>query len=116
MRWGRFGKCIGIGLVLWLGLVTSAVQPTRGDQGQAPPAGAHRLIRIGPQALVSEDENGKLRMVEEPAPERSRIEMLEAMLGAAAAGVLYTIYDGLGPAPPTPLGVTIFPAGDAGKR
>ncbi|HSY41555.1 MAG TPA: hypothetical protein VLA79_18580 [Polyangia bacterium] len=67
-----------------------AEQPsTRGDETEpAPPPGASRLISIGPQALVREDDHGNLTMVDEPEPQSSKSQVAGIMLGAMTAGVL----------------------------
>ena len=80
----------------WLGLADLVVQPA-GAQQQAiradeteplPPPGTSRLIEIGPQALVREDDHGKLTMADEPEPQRSKLGVAGIMLGAMTAGVV----------------------------
>jgi hypothetical protein len=44
--------------------------------------GAPRLVRIGPQALIEIDEDGRMSMVDEDAPKRSRAAALAIVLGA----------------------------------
>ena len=44
---------------------------TSGQTEPLPPPGTHRLIRIGPQALVSEDDHGRYTMVDEPTAKPS---------------------------------------------
>ena len=73
-------------------------QSTRGDETQPPPPpGTFRLISIGPQALVREDDQGNLTMVDEAEPTRSRSRVASIMLGAMTAGVLFAFYGDLGP-------------------
>jgi hypothetical protein len=83
----------GVGLVLTL----HAAQPARADGSARPPRtagqtrplpapGTHRLIRIGPQALVIEDDHGRVSMVEEPGPKARRGRGLAAV--PAAFGLL----------------------------
>jgi hypothetical protein len=47
-------------------------EQTSGHVLPLPPRGAHRLIRIGPQALVQEDDRGRFTMVDEP-PEPPKV-------------------------------------------
>ena len=64
-------------------------QSTRGDETEPPPPpGTSRLISIGPQALIREDDHGKLTMVDEPEPQRSKFQVVGIMLGAMTAGVV----------------------------
>jgi hypothetical protein len=57
-----------------------------------PPPGTSRLIRIGPQALIREDDRGRLTMADEPAPKPSRGQRLFAVLfGVVAAGAVLTL-------------------------
>jgi hypothetical protein len=93
---GRGTRAIAVlGLVLTL----QAASPARADpQGppQAsskllplPPPGTHRLIRIGPQALVSEDDRGLVTMVDEspPPPRRGRsVAAVTLILGIVGVG------------------------------
>jgi hypothetical protein len=58
--WARVVAGAGLLLTLTSGLAAQA-EPR-------PPPGQARLIRIGPQALVSEDARGHVTMVEEPPP------------------------------------------------
>jgi hypothetical protein len=89
--WMRALAALGLALVLHAASPARA-EVWRGPAAQAgptlplhgPPAGpgTPRLIRIGPQALVSVDEHGRARMVDEspPPPNRAR-----SALGLAAA-------------------------------
>ena len=73
-------------------------QPIRADATEPlPPPGTSRLISIGPQALVREDEHGNLTMVDEPEPERSKLKVVGIILGAMTAGVVVVFYGDLGP-------------------
>jgi hypothetical protein len=56
-----------------------------------PPPGTHRLIRIGPQMLVSEDDQGRVTMVDEPTdqPRRGRsLAGVAAVLGVFSGSLL----------------------------
>jgi hypothetical protein len=66
-----------------MGLAVSwAASAYAGDRTEPPPpSGMYRLIRIGPQALVLEDEHGSVTMVDEPAPRVKRGTALGAFLG-----------------------------------
>jgi hypothetical protein len=73
-RWKRASAAVCLSLIL------GAVSPARGEVFGPPvpesnsrtlplPApGTERLIRIGPQALIREDEHGRLSMVDESTP------------------------------------------------
>ncbi len=100
-----FKSLVGIVAASCLGLTGLVVRPA-GAQQQAiradeteplPPPGTSRLISIGPQALVSEDDHGKLTMVDEPEPQRSKFQVAGIMLGAMTAGVVIAFYGDLGP-------------------
>jgi hypothetical protein len=57
-----------------------------------PPPGTCRLIRIGPQELVSQDDTGRLTKVDEPEPQPRRGRGLTAaLIGILTGGVLVTI-------------------------
>jgi hypothetical protein len=83
----RFAMVVAAALV---GLTTMLVPAGRawGDGDGAVAAAetssrsARRLIRIGPQALVAADENGRLSMVDEDVPQRTRETTLGILLGA----------------------------------
>ena len=93
-------KLVGIISALCLGLTVLVAQPARADETEPwPSPGTHRLIRIGPEALVSEDDHGRLSMVEEPPPEKTKIDVVTIVLGAMTAGVTLTFYDDLKPVP-----------------
>ena len=73
-------------------------QTIRADAREPPPPpGTSRLISIGPQALVREDEHGNLTMVDEPEPERSKLKVVGIILGAMTAGVVVVFYGDIGP-------------------
>ena len=57
-----------------------------------PPPGTCRLIRIGPEVLVSQDDHGTVTMVDEPEPQPRRSRGVAALLiGILTAGALVTI-------------------------
>jgi hypothetical protein len=73
-------------------------QSVRADATEPPPPpGTSRLISIGPQALVREDDHGNLTMADEPEPKRSKFQVVGIMLGAMTAGVVVVFYGDLGP-------------------
>ena len=73
-------------------------QAIRADETEPPPPpGTSRLISIGPQALVREDDHGNLTMVDEPEPKRSKFKVVGIILGAMTAGVVVVFYGDLGP-------------------
>ncbi len=54
-----------------------------------PPPGTQRLIHIGPQADVVEDDRGRLRMADEPPPKPRRgRSILSVLIVLAAAGAV----------------------------
>ena len=55
------------------------------------PAGTHHLVRIGPQALVFEDERGNVSMVDEVQPELTRGQAVGIALGAFGGGTAAVI-------------------------
>lgn len=64
-------------------------QSARGNETEPlPPPGTSRLISIGPQALVREDDHGHLTMVDDPEPQRSKLQVVGIMLGTMTAGVV----------------------------
>jgi hypothetical protein len=66
-RWARAVAVIGVLTIL---------------HAVAPAAHAERLIRIGPQALVVEDDRGNVTMAEEPQPDRHDARRVAVGLGA----------------------------------
>ena len=99
-----FKGLVGIIAASYLGLTGPVVQPARAEPQPIrgaeteplPPPGTFRLISIGPQALVREDDHGKLTMVDEPEPKRSKSKVAGIILGAMTAGVVFTFYGDLG--------------------
>src|SRR3954454_24586065 len=75
-RFARSKTWIRAAAVMSLALSLVPVPPAGArDLGRPlplPPPGKHLLIRIGPQALVSEDDQGRVRMVDEPPPAAPR--------------------------------------------
>jgi hypothetical protein len=70
----------------------SAEQPS-GHTLPLPPRGTHRLIRIGPQALVMEDDRGRFTMVDEPpeAPQFGKgLVAATALLGLVGTDAFFT--------------------------
>ena len=57
-----------------------------------PPPGTCRLIRIGPQVLVSEDDRGRFTMVDEPEekPGRGR-RVINVVMGLLTAGAVLNV-------------------------
>jgi hypothetical protein len=62
-------------MVLILGALSAAraetfgpPQPPASRTLPLPAPGTHRLIRVGPQALIREDDRGRLSMVDESTP------------------------------------------------
>jgi hypothetical protein len=74
--------------------------PALFDQAAAPsakaPAKGPRLIRIGPQALVWQDENGRVTMVDEPEQRPSvgkDLTSLGGIFGVLGAGLFLLLED-----------------------
>jgi hypothetical protein len=85
--WARVLAILGGALIL------HAASPTRAEIWRGPaaqegmnlprrPSGTDHLRRIGPQALVSEDEHGRVRMVDEPSARPSRRDVAVGMTTA----------------------------------
>jgi hypothetical protein len=88
-------------------------RPARAAETEPWPApGTHRLIRIGPEVVVSEDDHGRLSMVEEPPPEKTKVDVAQIVLGAMTAGLTLTFYDDL---QPVPIGTNAASAGSANR-
>jgi hypothetical protein len=63
-------------------------EDTSHDRTQPPPApGAHRLVRLGPQALVFEDDRGNISMVDEPGEGITKGQAIGTIAGAVGGGV-----------------------------
>jgi hypothetical protein len=60
--------------------------PLKPAAASMPVGQRERLVRIGPQALVSIDEHGQPRMVDELEPEQGRAAVLIVVLVAALGG------------------------------
>jgi hypothetical protein len=57
-----------------------------------PPPGTCRLILIGPEMVLEQDETGRLTPADEPPPKRSRRRNAAAiMLGLLTAGAVFTL-------------------------
>jgi hypothetical protein len=80
--------------VLWLGLAMASPLRAEARDQSLPPPGTTRLIRIGPQALVSEDEHGNVTMVDEPAPKAQRGKALVLFLGILTGAVVEDVFYG----------------------
>jgi hypothetical protein len=79
-----------LGLALVLGSAATVV--ARG--GEPPPPGTQRLIRIGPVALVCEDEHGNVTMAEDPTPaKKHNFNLLPSLFGALVGGAVGTLYN-----------------------
>ena len=76
--------CLGL-LGCCAALAVSPAGVARAEE-TGPPAATHRLVRIGPQALVSEDEHGNVSMVDEVQPTLSRGQAVGIALGAFGGG------------------------------
>ena len=96
MKLSGFSGLVGIVAASCVALTSPVVragsteqQSTRGDETEPPPPpGTSRLISIGPQALVREDDHGKLTMVDDTEPQTSKLQVVGIMLGAMTAGVV----------------------------
>jgi hypothetical protein len=88
-----------IGVVLGLHLAAparadrGAVPAPRGGQSLPLPApGSERLIRIGPEVDVIEDDHGRFRMADTSEPKRSPGRtMITVLFGVVAAGAVLTL-------------------------
>jgi hypothetical protein len=81
------GRCAAALATASLGLTLGMVTPADAQrQEEDPAAGAERLIRIGPQALVSEDEHGNVSMVDEPPPDTDTLTVVATLVGATLGG------------------------------
>ena len=109
MKLSGFKGLVGLVAAWCMALLGPVVHPTSAEEQTEeqtvradateppPPPGTSRLISIGPQALVREDDHGKLTMVDEPEPERSKLQVAGIILGAMTAGVVVVFYGDLGP-------------------
>src|SRR3954466_14637098 len=84
--WTRAVAAVGLAVTLNAAApvhaeVVAAPARTNGQTVPLPAPGTRRLIRIGPQALVVEDDHGRVKMVDEPGPAPKRARPL---LGATA--------------------------------
>jgi hypothetical protein len=79
--WGRAAA----GAMLAL---TASSGPVHATEDEPPPPGAERLIHIGPQATVIEDEHGNLTMAEEPPPEPTAGEIARGAASVMGVGFL----------------------------
>jgi hypothetical protein len=95
--WTRAVAIAGLLLTFLVSSAARADGPTMpaqtSDQSSAlPPPGTYRLIRIGPQVLVREDDHGRFTMVEDPTAKRGRGQRLVALLlGVLTAGAVLTL-------------------------
>lgn len=81
--WGRAAA----GTVLALTLVSGT--PAHAAEAEPPPPpGTERLIHIGPQATVIEDEHGNFSMADEPAPEPTVGDIARGAVSVMGVGFL----------------------------
>ena len=81
-------------------LTLQAAPPARADATAArdpttlppPPPGTIRLIPIGPEMVLQQDSQGRIKMADEPPPKRSRgRNAAVVLLGAVSAGAILWI-------------------------
>lgn len=82
-RWGRAAASATLALTL---VASSA--PAHATRDEPPPPGTERVIRIGPQATVIEDEHGNFTMAEEPPPEQTVGELARGVVSVMGVGFL----------------------------
>jgi hypothetical protein len=111
-RRGRAVALLGVALLVLTGA------PARADVQPRPAAATpgSRLIRIGPQALISVDDQGRVTMADEPPPASRDTHLLGGMFALFGAPVAWILVQGRGqlgldinsgtlaPAPPAPTG------------
>jgi hypothetical protein len=75
--------------VFTLGLTVALAGPVRAQDRTEPPPppGKDRLIQLGPEAVVLEDDHGNIRMVDEPAHKLGNGQAAGAAFGAVGGGV-----------------------------
>jgi hypothetical protein len=86
---GRATAVAALGLTLAFGGVAQA-QGTEAHHDRTvpvPSAGTSRVIRLGPQAMVREDDRGNIQMVDEEQPKLTEARAAGAALGSVAGGV-----------------------------
>ena len=82
-KWARAAVALCMGLA-----VSLAASARAGDRTEPPPPpGMYRLIRIGPQALVLEDEHGAVTMADEAPPRVKGEAVLGVFFGMAVGAV-----------------------------
>src|SRR4051812_42714022 len=86
--WARLGATVGLALGVSFAAPAWAEKQAEEQTQRSPrPGGEHRLVRLGPQALVFEDNHGNVSMVDEPTPEPSRGQLIGAALGGMSGGL-----------------------------
>jgi hypothetical protein len=79
-RWRRWARVFALGACALVGLLSTAVQ---GEPATDQiPRGA-RVIKIGPQAVVVEDANGRVSMYDDPSQQAVPCRSLLSCLGPA---------------------------------
>ena len=63
-RWLRWGRVLALAVVA---LLLLAPLPARADGTDQPPGDTDRVIVLGPQAVVIQNQRGQLRMYDDPA-------------------------------------------------
>jgi hypothetical protein len=65
--------------------------PNSGEVESPPPPGTYRLIQIGPQVVVREDDRGRFTMAEEPEEQRTRGQRaMSVLVGVLTVGAALT--------------------------
>jgi len=63
-RWQRWGRALALAVVA---LLLMAPLAARADGTDEPPGATDRVITLGPQAVVIQNQRGELRMYDDPA-------------------------------------------------
>ena len=91
-RWQRLSRALALVVVALLSMAPFAA---RADGSAEPPGDTERVIVIGPQAVVIQNQRGQLRMYDDPAQRApacgSSLSCLGQVLGAYGVAAYLTI-------------------------
>lgn len=91
-RWQRWGRVLALAVVA---LLLLAPLEARADGSDEPPGDADRVITLGPQAVVVQNQRGELRMYDDPAQRTptcgSSLACLGAVLGVYGVAAYLTL-------------------------
>ncbi len=95
-RCGSRARALALAALALLAVLMAVPSQARADGSSEPPGDTERVITIGPQAVVIQNERGQLRMYDDPSQQIPSCKSALACLGGVLAAygiVAYVAYD-----------------------